>query len=381
MEDLSDIRKEIDSIDTQIVELFKRRMSCADAVAAYKRAHDLPVLDRSRERELLARRAAQVPEDMKVYTEVLFELLMEASRNRQGERLGTGGHTVEQIRDALAHSPELFPRDAYVACQGVEGAYQQIATDRIFRHANIGYFDTFDAVFRAVEENYADFGVLPIENSTAGSVNQVFDLMMRHNFHIVRTCRLKVDHNLLAKPGCGLGDIRHIYSHEQAINQCGEFLSSLEGVTVHACENTAMASKMVAESERRDVAALASRACARIYGLDVLASSAQDQGNNYTRFACISKDLSIYPGADRSTFMLVVNHEPGALYKVLAKFYDLDINIIKLESRPIPDRDFEFMFYFDIDCPAASPEFFTLVRSLESTCEEFRYLGSYSEVI
>lgn len=381
MEDLSDIRKEIDSIDTQIVELFKRRMSCADAVAAYKRAHDLPVLDRSRERELLSRRAAQVPEDMKVYTEVLFELLMEASRNRQGERLGTGGHTVEQIRDALAHSPELFPRDAYVACQGVEGAYQQIATDRIFRHANIGYFDTFDAVFRAVEENYADFGVLPIENSTAGSVNQVFDLMMRHNFHIVRTCRLKVDHNLLAKPGCGLGDIRHIYSHEQAINQCGEFLSSLEGVTVHACENTAMASKMVAESERRDVAALASRACARIYGLDVLASSVQDQGNNYTRFACISKDLSIYPGADRSTFMLVVNHEPGALYKVLAKFYDLDINIIKLESRPIPDRDFEFMFYFDIDCPAASPEFFTLVRSLESTCEEFRYLGSYSEVI
>lgn len=381
MEDLSDIRKEIDSIDTQIVELFKRRMSCADAVTAYKRAHDLPVLDRSRERELLSRRAAQVPEDMKVYTEVLFELLMEASRNRQGERLGTGGHTVEQIRDALAHSPELFPRDAYVACQGVEGAYQQIATDRIFRHANIGYFDTFDAVFRAVEENYADFGVLPIENSTAGSVNQVFDLMMRHNFHIVRTCRLKVDHNLLAKPGCGLGDIRHIYSHEQAINQCGEFLSSLEGVTVHACENTAMASKMVAESERRDVAALASRACARIYGLDVLASSAQDQGNNYTRFACISKDLSIYPGADRSTFMLVVNHEPGALYKVLAKFYDLDINIIKLESRPIPDRDFEFMFYFDIDCPAASPEFFTLVRSLESTCEEFRYLGSYSEVI
>ena len=381
MEDLSDIRKEIDSIDTQIVELFKRRMSCADAVAAYKRAHDLPVLDRSRERELLSRRTAQVPEDMKVYTEVLFELLMEASRNRQGERLGTGGHTVEQIRDALAHSPELFPRDAYVACQGVEGAYQQIATDRIFRHANIGYFDTFDAVFRAVEENYADFGVLPIENSTAGSVNQVFDLMMRHNFHIVRTCRLKVDHNLLAKPGCGLGDIRHIYSHEQAINQCGEFLSSLEGVTVHACENTAMASKMVAESERRDVAALASRACARIYGLDVLASSVQDQGNNYTRFACISKDLAIYPGADRSTFMLVVNHEPGALYKVLAKFYDLDINIIKLESRPIPDRDFEFMFYFDIDCPAASPEFFTLVRSLESTCEEFRYLGSYSEVI
>jgi chorismate mutase/prephenate dehydratase len=381
LEDLSQIRSDIDSIDSQIVDLFKRRMDCADRVAAYKRQKHLPVLDKSRERALLARRASEVPEDMRVYTEVLFQLLMEASRNRQTERLQTPSATAEAIQAALAQSPACFPRDAFVACQGVEGAYQQIACDRIFRHANISYFDTFDAVFRAVEEKYVDLGVLPIENSTAGSVNQVFDLMMRHNFHIVRTCRLKVDHNLLAKPGTGIEDIRHIYSHEQAINQCGDFLGQLKGVKVHACENTAVASKMVAESPRTDVAALASRSCAQIYGLDVLASSVQDQGNNYTRFACISRDLTIFPGADRSTFMLVVNHEPGALYKVLAKFYALDINIIKLESRPIPDRDFKFMFYFDIDCPAASPEFLTLVRSLEANCEEFRYLGSYSEVI
>ena len=381
MQDLSVTRKQIDAIDTEIVNLFVRRMACADEVAAYKAEHHLPVLDRSRERELLAKRASMVPEDLKGYTQVLFQLLMEASRNRQSEALGANGENVERIAAALESSPELFPSEAYVACQGVEGAYQQIATDRIFKHANISYFDTFDGVFRAVEEGFCSYGVVPLENSTAGSVTQVFDLMMKHKFHIVRTCRLKIDHNLLAKPGSGLESIRHIYSHEQAINQCGDFLGSLKGVAVHSCENTAVAAQMVAESDGADVAAIASRSSAEIYGLDALAKNVQDQGNNYTRFAVIAKDLVIYPGADRSSLMIVVNHEPGALYKVLAKFYDLDINIIKLESRPIPDRDFEFMFYFDVQCPAAAPEFLTLMRSLEDACEEYRYLGSYSEIV
>ena len=381
MQDLSVTRKQIDAIDTEIVNLFVRRMACADEVAAYKAEHHLPVLDRSRERELLAKRASMVPEDLKGYTQVLFQLLMEASRNRQSEALGANGENVERIAAALESSPELFPSEAYVACQGVEGAYQQIATDRIFKHANISYFDTFDGVFRAVEEGFCSYGVVPLENSTAGSVTQVFDLMMKHKFHIVRTCRLKIGHNLLAKPGSGLESIRHIYSHEQAINQCGDFLGSLKGVSVHSCENTAVAAQMVAESDGADVAAIASRSSAEIYGLDALAKNVQDQGNNYTRFAVIAKDLVIYPGADRSSLMIVVNHEPGALYKVLAKFYDLDINIIKLESRPIPDRDFEFMFYFDVQCPAAAPEFLTLMRSLEDACEEYRYLGSYSEIV
>ena len=141
------------------------------------------------------------------------------------------------------------------------------------------------------------------------------------------------------------------------------------------------AAKMVAESDRTDVAALSSRACAELYGLDILARSVQDTGNNFTRFACIAKDLTIYPGADRSSLMLIVNHEPGALYKVLSRFYALDINLVKLESRPLPNRDFEFMFYFDIECPVEAPEFATLINSLGDICEEYRYLGSYREIV
>ena len=142
-----------------------------------------------------------------------------------------------------------------------------------------------------------------------------------------------------------------------------------------------MAAKMVAESGRSDVAALSSRSCAELYGLKLLDRDVQDSANNYTRFACISKKLEVYPGADRTSLMMIVNHEPGALYKVLARFYALDINLVKLESRPIPGRDFEFMFYFDLECPAAAPELKALLDSLADVCEEYRYLGTYSEIV
>ena len=205
--------------------------------------------------------------------------------------------------------------------------------------------------------------------------------MIQHNFYIVRTFRLKVDHNLLAAPGARLEDIREIYSHEQAINQCGSFLHGLKNVNVVAVANTAVAAEMVASSGRKDVAAISSRSCAELYGLQNLAASIQDKGNNRTRFICISKDLEIYPGSDKTSIMMVLNHKPGALYKVLARIYALGINVTKLESRPIPDREFEFMFYFDLETSIYSEEFVQLICELDDFCEEFKYLGSFTEVV
>ena len=381
MQDLTDIRQRINLIDEQISALFLERMEAAADVAEYKRATGKPVFDRTRERENIARAAERVPFNLASYAATLESVLMEASREAQYERLGLKGHATQEVAVALGEQPALFPQQAYVACQGVEGAYQQIACDRMFKRAQISYFNSFDGVFRAVEQGFCQFGVVPIENSTAGSVNRVYDLMMRHDFHIVRTCRLKVDHCLLAKPGTTLDDIKVIYSHEQAINQCANYLANLTGARVHVCENTAIASQRVAASDKDDVAAIASRACAELYGLEILDQAIQDQQNNYTRFACITKDLTIYPGADRTSLMAVVSNEPGSLYKVLGRFYALGVNLIKLESRPIPDRDFEFMFYFDVECPATAPEFPALLNSLSDGCEELRYLGSYSEVL
>ena len=325
--------------------------------------------------------ATKVPEKLRDYSQVLFSLIMEISRSEQSAELNHESELAGDIRTAIGGTPALFPQDAFVACQGVEGAYSQLAADRLFKRAKISYFDSWEGVFRAVDEGFCSYGVLPVESSTAGTVNQVYDLMMRHNFHIVRSVRLKVDHNVLALPGAKLDGIKDIYSHQQAIAQCKGFLEKHPEITVHVCENTAAAAKMVAESGRADVAALSSRSCAELYNLVALARNVQDSDANYTRFACISKGLEIYPGADRTSLMVVTPNEPGSLYKVLARFYALDVNLLKLESRPIPNSDFDFMFYFDIDCSVAAPEFPKLIASLDDVCEEYRYLGSYSELV
>lgn len=381
VKDIAEIRKEIDDIDRSLVDLYKKRMAAAAEVAAYKKEKGLPILDASRERALLSRVAEMAGEPFADSTLALYTTILALSRSYQMRLVGGKSAIEEKIRNALAKTPPMFPERATVACQGVEGAYSQIATEKLFPYPAIRYYKTFEDVFTAVENGECRYGVLPIENSTAGSVSKVYDLMTAHRFSIVRSVRQKIDHNLLSKPGVTLSDIHEIYSHEQAISQCGAFLSGLPGVTVTAVANTAVAAKMVAESERTDVAALSSRACAMQYGLTALRESVQDQGNNYTRFICLSKDTEIYPGADRTSIMMAVSHRPGSLYQVLARFYALGVNMTKLESRPIPDRDFEFKFYFDLDMPIYSPRLIALLSELEKEAEDFRYLGTYHETV
>ena len=380
--DLSeDMRQEIDTIDEQLVKLFCQRMEVAAKVADYKRQHNMPILVPARERQILADVAEKAGPEMGNYTRVLYSMLFELSRGYQSKRNIRYNDLHHQITDSLQNTPKLFPQTPMVACQGVEGAYSQIACEKMFKNPFIMYFKNFEAVFNAIDQGLCQYGILPIENSTAGSVKKVYDLMIRHNFSIVRTFRLKVDHNLLVKPGTKLSDIKVIYSHEQALNQCSEFLQSLTGVNVIPVGNTAIAAEMVASSDRSDIAAISSRNCADLYSLENISPSIQDKGNNRTRFICISKKMEIYPGSDKTSIMMVLNHKPGALYKVLARLYTLGINVTKLESRPIPDREFEFMFYFDLETSIYSEEFIQLMCELDELCEEFKYLGSYTEVV
>ncbi len=373
-------RKQIDQIDDNIVKLFAERMSIASKIAEYKKEKNLPVMDPQREREIISSVIEKSPDELKDYTPLLYSLIFELSRSYQNRLNGSQSDLTAKIQSAIETTPKLFPEFATVACQGVEGANSQQACDKLFRNANIMFFSNFESVFSAIEGGLCQYGVIPIENSTAGSVNSVYDLMMHHNFSIVRSVRLKVDHNLLVKPGTKMENIREIYSHQQAISQCSNFLASLNGVRVIACENTAAAAKMVAESDRNDIAALASHSCMKYYMLDCLKESVQNTDSNYTRFICISKNLEIYPGANRTSIMLTLTHEPGSLYKLLSKLYALGINLNKLESRPLPSRDFEFMFYFDLDTPVYSPKLLQLIGELPYSCEHFSYLGSYSEV-
>ncbi len=379
--DITELRSEIDKIDDELLRLFCARMELSAQVADYKRERGLPIYAPAREREILQNVAQKAGTELSDYARSLYSTIFELSRGYQAKRNGKETTLFREITAAIENTPKLFPRSAMVACQGVEGAYSQLACEKIFQSPMILYFKNFEGVFSAIEKGMCRYGVLPIENSTAGSVNQVYDLMIQHNFSIVRTFRLKVDHNLLVNPGTKLEDIREIYSHQQAISQCAGFLAKLPNVNVMAVENTAVAAEMVASSCRKDVAALSSRSCAQLYGLENIAPSIQDKGNNRTRFICISKNLEIYPGADKTSIMMILPHKPGALYRVLARIYTLGINVTKLESRPLPDREFEFMFYFDLETSIYSEEFVQLMCELDDFCEEFKYLGSFSEVV
>jgi chorismate mutase/prephenate dehydratase len=338
------------------------------------------VLDRSRERDILTRVTENVSPELEVYIKTLFLTLFSLSRSYQNALMAQGSPLAADITKAVAETPTIFPTKAVVACQGVEGAYSQITAEKLFSLPNIMYFNSFEGVFQAVEKGLCRYGILPIANSSHGSVTQVYDLMKKHNFHIVKALKLKIDHSLLVKQGCDMAGVKEIFSHEQAIGQCSEFLESLKGVKVTMVENTAVAAQMVAESDRSDIAAISSHDCAELYGLSALQVNVQNNSNNFTRFICISKKLEIYPGADKISLMLSVPHRPGSLYEMISKFSVLGLNLTKLESRPIPEKDFEFMFYFDIEASVNSEPVVNLLCEIASGTDQFDFLGNYSEI-
>ena len=379
--DLKDHRKKIDEIDEKLTALFLERMAVSADIAAYKKERGLPIRDPEREREKLASIMDEVSPELQPYMRTLYLTLFELGRAHQHRLCATRSDLSDRVEAAIAETPKILPDAPLVACQGVEGAYSQIACDKMFRAPNIMYFSTFDGVFSAIDQGLCRYGILPLENSTAGSVNAIYDLMIRYDFSIVRSTRIKVDHCLLANKGTTMADIREIFSHEQALAQCADFLKAMNGVKITACDNTAAAAKMLSESGRKDAAALSSSSCAELYGLDTLKSSVQDRGGNYTRFICISKKMEIYPGADKTSVMAVLPHKPGSLYHALSGLYALGVNINKLESRPLPNSDFEFMFYFDLSTSIYSDNFMQMLVRFEESSKMLKYLGSYTEVV
>lgn len=376
--DLLELRNRIDEIDGELTKLFEERMKTAALVGKYKQENNIPVFHREREREVLNNATANVSPDMESYTKTLYQTIFELSRSYQKRIIYPESKFSKMLADATSGTPAPRPDRASVACQGVEGAYSQFACDKMFTYPSIMYFSGFEDVFKAVDSGLCRYGILPVENSTAGSVNKVYDLMNKYNFYITHSLKLFIGHTLLAPEGVGISDIKEVFSHEQALNQCSEYLAKL-GVKITVCENTAVAAKKVANSGRKDCAAIGSKDCAELYGLRVLESGIQNTDNNYTRFICISKNLEIYPGANKTSIMMTIPHKPGSLYNIISSFAALGLNMTKLESRPLPGTNFEFMFYFDIDASVYSENLRVLLNELEHDAEQFNYLGSYTE--
>ncbi len=376
--DMKEIRAKIDALDDTIKTAFTERMElCAD-MAEYKKENGLQVFHPAREREIIARLTNDMESNMATYTKMLYGTMFEVSRSLQSKRIHEGGKLSEIIQGAAEKTAGALPVKCTVACQGTEGANSQMAAEKLFSIPNILFMASFEDVFGAVASGLCRYGILPISNNLHGSVTEVYDLMKKHKFYIVKSIKLRVEHALLAKKGTKLADIKEVFSHPQAIGQCSAYLAKL-GVKVTECQNTAVAAKMVSESGRSDVAAISNPSCAALYGLSVISDDIANSDNNYTRFICISKELEVYPGSNKTSIMFTLPHTPGSLFSIISKFAVLGVNFSKIESRPIPGKDFEYMFYLDFDAPLCSDGLLETLDIFDAEYEGGTFLGCYSE--
>ena len=379
MKDITEIRSEIDKIDDQLSSLFVQRLNLVKEVAEFKKNNSKAVNDTSREDKILYRLAKDKPEEYKYYLKELYQTIFATSKSYQSKLICSSSKSIEMINKAI-ESQKSFPITATVACQGVEGSNSSVACKSVFPISDITYFKSFEGVFNAVEKGFCEFGVLPIENSTAGSVLEVYDLMNKYSFYIASSVRVKVNHCLVGVKGATKQDVKKIISHSQALSQCSSYLKNL-GVQSESVENTAVSAQMVSQANDKSLACLCRKECAEIYNLEILEENVQDNASNYTRFIVISKELQVYEGSNKISIITSAPHETGSLSKILARFSALGLSLTKLESRPIVGSDFEFLFYFDFEGSVKDKSCVNLISELENTSQHFVFLGCYKEIV
>lgn len=375
--DLIELRKQIDEIDEQLINLLLKRMELSKGVAQYKFERGIPVLNTKREQEILdnvAEKCGAQGEAIKT----IFSTTMEASRALQHKIIGGGKQLRDKIDNANCEK-KLSSNGQSIACQGVDGAYSSKAARALFGDCSISFYKQFEDVFEAVNQNKARFGIIPVENSTAGSVHEAYDLIMKYRFYIVGAYDLQVNHCLCAKPDTKYENIENVYSHPQALSQCNVFLKNFNFTGVNF-SNTAAAAKFVSQSDKNNIAVICSETAAKKYGLKILKKGIQNVSNNTTRFIVISKELVIDDNADKISLIFTVSHKTGSLYRVLGRFSIAGLSLTKLESRPIANGEFSYYFYVDILGSVRNEDTLDLLCALSDELPDFTFLGNFSEI-
>lgn len=374
--DLLELRKEIDEIDAQLIPLLLKRMEVAKGVAKYKVERGIPVLNEEREQQILDNVAAKCGEQGDAIKTV-FSAAMDASRALQHKIIGGG----KELRDCINHavgSKTLTANGEPVACQGVEGAYSGKAGSKLFPDSPIHFYKQFEDVFEAVNQKKARYGIIPVENSTAGSVHESYDLIMKYRFFVVGAYDLKISHCLCAKEDTKYEEIQDVYSHPQALSQCNIFLKNFDFTGINFT-NTAAAAKFVSQSEKKNIAAICSESAAKKYGLKIIKKDIQNVANNTTRFIVISKELVIDDDAKKISLIFSAPHRTGSLYRVLGRFSMAGLNLTKIESRPVANGKFDYFFYVDILGSVHDESTLDLLCALYDELPEFTFLGNYNE--
>ena len=377
MDDLQSLRRDIDAIDRQLVELFKQRMDVTRRVGEYKREQGIPVLDQERERQVLQNKGELAGEELRPAVITLFQTVMALSRRQQRDLMGQGADNpgVRRWLDAQAAQRQPIPAPR-VVYQGVPGAYSEQAALNFFgAGTNTAGLEQFEDCFLALREGRADYAVLPIENSSTGAIRQIYDLLTQYECYMVGETTVRVEHCLMALPGASLDTITHVYSHEQGLFQCERYLNAHPDWKQVPQADTAGSAQMVADSGDITKAAICSARAAELYGLTILAHAINHNTQNTTRFVVVSPRLELRPGADKISTLFVLPHEAGSLHEVLTVFAVHGLNMVKLESRPLPERSWQYMFFLEFTGAPDDPAVGDALHELAQTTGEFRVLG------
>ena len=377
--ELQELRDQIDTIDRQIVELFRQRMDATRQVGEYKAARHMPVLDQERERQVLKNKGDLAGEELRPAVITLFQTVMSLSRRQQRDMLKERADNpgLRRYLDARTHirQPVDNPRVIY---QGVPGAYSEQACLNFFGEGvNTIGMDQFEDCFQALKDGQADYAVLPIENSSTGAIRQIYDLLSHYEFFIVGETTVKVEHCLMAPKGATLDTITHVYSHEQGLFQCEQYLNAHPDWHQVPQADTAGSARMVAATGDVTKAAICSARAADLYGLTILARAINHNSHNTTRFVVVSPRMELRPGADKISTVFLLPHEAGSLHEILTIFAVRGLNMVKLESRPVPEHSWEYMFFLEFNGNLDEAVTADVLHELAQTTGDFRVLGNF----
>ena len=376
VESLQELRTQLDAVDNQIVKLYEERMAICEKVGEYKVGAGKKVFDRVREEEKLADVASKVTTDFnKKGVQELYQQLMSMSRKLQYQKLVKAGAlgrlpfiSIESLEDVNARI--VFP--------GTEGSYSQEATKKYFgENCNSFYVRTFRDAMEAIEEGAADYAVLPIENSTAGAVDEMYDLLVEFENYIVGEVIIPIHHTLAVYPGAKLSDIKNVYSKGVALMQASRFLEKHSDWQQISVANTAIAAKKIRDDKDVTQAAVCSRYAAEVHGLEVLEDEINDESNNSTRFIVVTNQKVFLEDAKKISICFELPHESGSLYRILSHFIYNDLNMTKIESRPMEGRSWEYRFFIDFEGNMADAAVKNAIRGLREECRNLRILGNY----
>ncbi len=357
---LDDLRKEIDKVDKELVDLFEKRMEIVTEVAKYKIENKVSVLNSSREGEVIKKNTERLKnKELEPYLKDFFIRLMDLSKNYQN-------HKIDNAKSLIK-----------VCYQGTTGSYSEQALLEYFGEGVNSYpVKKFEDVFKELKEESAHYGVLPIENSSTGAINEVYDLLRKYGLYIVGNIALKINHNLMGLKGSRLEDIREVYSHPQALEQCSDFLSKKDWVLV-PYHNTAMAAELIKNKEANYMAAIGSRKAAEVNDLEIIKENINNNNSNYTRFIIIGRSLEERDDNNAISIVFSNPHKPGALYDSLGIFKTNNLNMIRIESRPIIGSPWEYYFYVDLEGDINSENVKKALDEIQSNSNYFKVLGYY----